>query len=144
MPRRLLIFLLAGPPLGWSGLCLAAAISHGSPRQIGAVLPGLVAFSPFIFAMGALPASFAFWLDNKLIERSYPSAWRSVACSALGGLLSLGLFHIAPFPLQELRSEGLLNAIPGALAGAVCSYWSGREKRPEKSRGMGWSAANRE
>jgi len=144
MFRRSLIFLLAGPPLGWLGLCLAAAISHGSPRQMGAVLPGLIVFSPFIFAVGALPASIAFWLDNALIERGYPYAWRSVACCALGALLSFGLFHIAPFPLHELRSEGLLDAIPGALAGAVCSYWSGRERRPQKSRNMGWSVANRE
>ena len=77
MFRRSLIFLLAGPPLGWLGLCLAAAISYGPPRQMGAVLPGLIVFSPFIFAVGVLPVSIAFWLDNALIERGYPYARRT-------------------------------------------------------------------
>jgi len=108
------------------------------------VAPGLVVFSPFIYAVGAIPVVTTGWLDDALIGRGWPRVLRMVACRAFGGLLSLGLFHVAPFPLPDFRSEGVHNTLPGALAGFVCSYWAGREKRPPKSRGMGWSTANRE
>jgi hypothetical protein len=141
--RRRCIFLFAGPALGWIGFCLAAAISHG-PRNMGLVVPGMVVFSPFIFAAGALPAIFTFWVDDALIERNSSRPLRAILCCAFGGLLSLGLFRYAPFPLPEFRSEGLVNALPGAFAGLICSYWAGREKSRPKSRGTGWSIANRE
>ena len=141
--RRRYIFLFAGPALGWIGFCLAAAISHG-PRYFGLVVPGMIVFSPFIFVVGVLPAIFTFWVDDALIERNSSRPLRAVLCCVFGGLLSLGLFHYAPFPLPEFRSEGLVNALPGAFAGLICSYWAGREKRPPKSRGMGWGIANRE
>ena len=141
--RRRYIFLFAGPALGWIGFCLAAAIVHG-PRYMGIVAPGLVVISPFIFAVGALPAVLTGWIDEALVDRKRSRFLRCMVCCAFGGLLSLGLFYIGPFPIPEFRSGGLLSALPGGLAGLLCSYWAGREKRGFRSQGMGWSAANRD
>ena len=133
--RRQLIFIPAGPALGWIGLCLAAAISNG-PQYVQLVVFGVVVF-PLIFAIGALPAAFTFWLDGTLLERSWSRPLRSMACGAVGGLLSVVLLHFAPVPLPGTSSLGLLNALPGCLAGLICSYWAGADKGARDTRGIG-------
>lgn len=125
--RNGLIFVLVGPELGFVGFCIAAAIHNGS-RYMGLLFPGSLLLFPFIFALGFFPAFFIFIVDDTLTAWNSPRWIRAIVCCAFGALLSLGLFYVAPDPFPEVHTEGLANALPGGIAGLVCSIWCGCKK----------------
>ena len=139
--RRFLIFVLAGPELGLIGLGLAAALSgYDVMRSIGLMIgPGIM----LAYLFGFLPAIFTYTLDEALTQGNISLWWRIALCGAFGGLLSAGLIHASPFILQMVSAKEIFSGLPGGLAGAACSYWSGPEKWRPKERGIGWNAEDR-
>jgi hypothetical protein len=117
--KRLLIFALLGPFIGWLSVF---AMTGVPPYRV----PGL-AILAFVWAyvLGIVPALIVCFVDWKLRDW----AWRPLYCAVAGFLAAQALFI---FPFRDVGPQGvlILGSI-GAFAGAVCSWLSGKGQKTE-------------
>ena len=119
--KRFFIFLLLGPLLGyWAGL-IAVAPGTISPAflWLATLLP-----LPYIYLVGAGPALLVSMLDASLERRAF--RWRIAACAAAGAIGSYVVFLFGRNWMQG--SDILLWGMSGLVAGAVCSWLSGKRQ----------------
>ncbi|HZO46683.1 MAG TPA: hypothetical protein VFB68_12370 [Xanthobacteraceae bacterium] len=120
--RRIAIFCLLGPPLGWTVLWLAL-----DPRFIPL---GLFAL-PWLPLFGFAPALVTAQVDDYLVGRLGRLA--RAGATALAGAAVTGLWVAVligfVYPFKRLA---IYFAIGGAIASAICS-WLSSEKKTEGS-----------
>jgi hypothetical protein len=122
LPRPIklqLIWLLAGPFLGWIGLSFELMFLRVNP--IYSLLIGIVVF-PITLAVGLPIAASTFLLDTIASDHGCRQPFRGVVTAALGGCLSLLVLSF--LPVSQILANGpagVLNLIPGAFAGFICS-----------------------
>jgi hypothetical protein len=118
--KRILIFLLLGPVLGFLVFQLLE-VSYG--KNVGGI-EGFLLGLPFAFIFAALPSLvIGFedrWLEDKI------SLWPRVLVTAVVGYFAsvamMALWTAVPIPLPRLLTFGIV----GVVQGAVCSWLSGR------------------
>ena len=116
--KRILVFLLLGPVIGYAVYVLWQ-LSIG--RSIGGVEGVLLGF-PFAYIFGVLPTLAVGFGDRLLLEKI--SLWPRVIVVALVGycasIAMMLLWTAVPLPLPHLLSFGMV----GAVQGAACSWLS--------------------
>jgi hypothetical protein len=119
--RRLLIFALLGPFLGWLSFFVMTGVM---PYNV----PGIAIYSfGWAYVLGIVPSLIVCLVDWKLRDWT----WRALYCAMAGFLAAQALFI---FPFRDAGLEGVLTlGSIGAVAGAVCSWLSGTGQRPAKA-----------
>jgi hypothetical protein len=116
--KRILIFLLLGPALGY-GIYLLWQVAVGRP--IGGA-EGVLLGLPFAYIFGVLPTLLIGFIDRFLSDRV--SLWPKVMITALVGYVAsvamMSVWTAIPMPLAQLLTFGSV----GAVQGAVCSWLS--------------------
>ncbi|QDM21895.1 hypothetical protein FNL55_13675 [Tardiphaga sp. vice352] len=117
--KRILIFLLLGPALGYA-IYLLWQLAVG--RLIGGA-EGVLLGLPFAYIFGVLPTLVIGFIDRFLSDRI--SLWPRVLISAAVGYVAsvamMSVWTAIPMPLAHLLTFGSV----GAVQGAVCSWLSG-------------------
>lgn len=123
--KRILIFLLLGPALGY-GIYLLWQVAVGRP--IGGVEGALLGL-PFAYIFGVLPTLVIGFVDRFLDERI--NLWPKVMITAIVGYAAsvamMSVWSAIPMPLAQLLTFGSV----GAVQGAVCSWLSSDNHIPE-------------
>lgn len=116
--KRILIFLLLGPALGYA-VYLLWQVAIGRP--IGGV-EGVLLGLPFAYIFGVLPTLVIGFIDRFLSDRM--SLWPKVMITAMVGYVAsvamMSVWTAIPMPLAHLLTFGSV----GAVQGAVCSWLS--------------------
>jgi hypothetical protein len=116
--KRILIFLLIGPAVGYA-IYLLWQLSIG--RSVGGA-EGVLLGLPFAYIFGVLPTLVIGSVDRLLQEKI--SLWPRIMIVALVGycasIAMMSVWTAVPFPLPQLLSFGSV----GAVQGAVCSWLS--------------------
>jgi len=122
--KRFFIFLLLGPLLGyWAGLI---AVAPGMIEPVFLWVATLVLL-PYIYLVGAGPALIVSMLDASLERRAF--RWRIAACAVAGAVGSYAVFLFGPW---MRGGDIILWGISGLVAGAVCSWLSGKSAKAEQ------------
>ena len=123
--KRILIFLLLGPALGY-GIYLLWQVAVG--RSIGGA-EGVLLGLPFAYIFGVLPTLVIGFVDRFLSERI--GLWPKVMITATVGYVAsvamMSVWSAIPMPLAQLLTFGSV----GAVQGAVCSWLSSESPVPE-------------
>jgi hypothetical protein len=120
--KRILVFVLLGPPLGFAVFLLYEAVVSRSVPSLS-----YLAYTPWAYVVGGVPAAVAAALDYRL---SAKAASVRLALTAIGGFVATVLFTVivvrpSTSPLREILGFGFVGAIPAA----VCSWLSGEKKK---------------
>ena len=123
--KRILIFLLLGPALGY-GIYLLWQMAVGRP--IGGA-EGVLLGLPFAYIFGVLPTLVIGFVDRFLSDRV--GLWTKVMITAIFGYVAsvamMSVWSAIPMPLAQLLTFGSV----GAVQGAVCSWLSSDARIPE-------------
>jgi hypothetical protein len=130
--KRLLVFVLLGPPLGMLtgllGLLPIVSFFLGDPASIDVhQITALPALIPVAYVIGLAPALLVGLLDEALYR--WDIGHRILWCAVFG-------FAVSFLPLLTSLMIGfihgpflLLFGLIGAVSGAVCSWLAGRKER---------------
>src|SRR5258708_1802386 len=125
--RRVLIFALIGPPLGFAtafwGLLQILNWALGSPSTFDY---HQVVLLPFAYVVGIVPALVVAIFDGSLAARhiGYRVLWTTLFAYAAGFIPLLGAFLMGFIHSPYILLFGLVGAIPGA----VCSWLATDDK----------------
>lgn len=117
--KRILIFLLLGPALGYA-VYLLWQVAVG--RSIGGT-EGMLLGLPFAYIFG-VPTTLAIAVTDRFLSDRV-SLWPRVLISAAVGYVAsvamMSVWTANPMPMSQLLTFGTV----GAVQGAVCSWLSG-------------------
>jgi len=120
--KRFFIFLLLGPLLGYLAGFIAVTLPENSFLILLIITLPLL---PYVYLVGVGPALIVSMLDASLERRAF--RWRIAACAIAGYAGSYAVFLFGPW----MRGvDIILWGISGLVAGAVCSWLSGK-RQPE-------------
>jgi hypothetical protein len=135
--KRILIFALLGPPLGFvTGLWIILPILNWALGEPSTFDYHQVVLLPLAYMIGLLPAVGVGFFDALLAKRGV--RWRPLWCALCG-------FAMSFLPLVPALAMGflqgpyvLLFGLIGVLPGAICSWVAGRiADRPKAAGGDG-------
>ena len=122
--KRFFIFLLLGPLLGyWAGIG-AVTLPENSLLILAIITLPLL---PYIYLVGTGPALIVSMLDVSLERRAF--RWRIAACAVAGAVGSYAVFLFGPW---MRGTDIILWGGSGLVAGAVCSWLSGKSGKAEQ------------
>jgi hypothetical protein len=122
--KRILFFLLLGPPLGF-GLLLSISLltalpASSPPYTIRHIASGTLYLMQFVYLFGLPAATLAMFTD--WILEKYP--WRIIPVMAVGYLLALPILAKSDASLSIYLLFGFIGAIPAG----ICSWLSNPTK----------------
>lgn len=129
------VFTLAGPPIGWISMCVAAmvmgiATGTASAHEIGNLIGGMIFGSVFSYLFGGVPALVTGAVVGLFRHRlTSPLSWLS--CGVLGLLFTAVFILILDFDgWGNIGLKSLFNPLTymGGFAAVVCA-WLMRPRR---------------
>jgi hypothetical protein len=123
--RRVLIFALLGPPIGFAtglwGLLQLLNWAVGSPSTSDI---GQLVLLPVAYALGIVPALIVARFDQAVVKSRYRVLWTTLFAYLAGFLPILGALMMGFIQSLWVLPLGLIGAVPGA----ICSWLAGPQR----------------